>query len=103
MTWDNKFIKQLRVLGIATRLYSRYVDDIVCVLKPIRKGWFFNKKTKTMTYDANRARTDYSSNDERTANTLADIANSLEKNIQFTTDCPSRNVNGRMAVLDLEV
>ena len=103
ISWDSKFTRKMRSLGITTKLYARYVDDVLCVLRPIRKGWYFDKEIRTMTYDIDRARTDTMSNDERMANVLADIANSLEDKIQFTVDFPSRNSNGRMAVLDLEV
>ena len=37
MTWDKKFFKKLKVLGIAMSLYSRYVDDILMVLPHIQK------------------------------------------------------------------
>ena len=56
-----------------------------------------------MVYDAELARTDTSCDDERTASVISQIANSIENNIQFTVDYPSRNENGRMAVLDLEI
>ena len=39
----------------------------------------------------------------RTAEVMVKIANSLDANIQFTWDVPSKNTNGRMPVLDLVV
>ena len=33
--------------------------------------------------------------------TINDIANSLDKELQFTFDVPSQNVNGKLLVLDL--
>ena len=41
--------------------------------------------------------------DERTATVLATIANSIDSNIQVTTDWPSKHPSGRMPVLDLEL
>ena len=64
------------------------MDDILCVLKPIRKGWFFNRRTNRRTFDTTRTKTDNTSNDERTSNVISDIANSLEDNIQFTIVYP---------------
>ena len=63
----------------------------------------YDKGNGRMTFDKNKAETDTDSPDVRTAKTIVEIANSLEPAIQLTWDCPSRNGNGRMAVLDLEM
>ena len=41
--------------------------------------------------------------DERTFNLLMNIGNSIFECVQFTVDVPSKNANGRLAVLDLEL
>ena len=56
-----------------------------------------------MEYSKELDEKDTRSDDERTAETMVKIANSLEKNIQFTWDVPGKNSNGRMPVLDLAV
>ena len=103
ITWDSKLKTKLKTLGITTHLYSRYVDDILCVIPAVNKGWTYDKHRNRMVFDAELARTDTSLDDERTATVISQIANSIETNIQFTVDYPSRNENGRMAVLDLEI
>ena len=41
--------------------------------------------------------------DERTAKVLVTLANDLEDDIQMTWDTPSRNSNGKMPILDLQL
>ena len=41
--------------------------------------------------------------DERTARVMTDIANSVMPGIVMEFDLPSRNLNNKMAVLDMEV
>ena len=103
LTWDKRLATKLKTMDIHVKLYTRYVDDIVCILPPINPGWTFDKEKGRMKYDKNTAETDTDNPDVRTAKTIVEIANSLEPAIQLTWDCPSRNGNGRMAVLDLEM
>ena len=56
-----------------------------------------------MEYSKELDEKDTRSDDEKTAEIRVKIANSLEKNIQFTWDVPGKNSNGRMPVLDLAV
>ena len=37
--WDDKLIAKLKDLGICVDMYSRYVDDMVIIMRPIGKGW----------------------------------------------------------------
>ena len=41
--------------------------------------------------------------DERTMNVLKDVANSIFDCVQFTVDYPSKNENGKVPILDLEI
>ena len=41
--------------------------------------------------------------DYKTASILKSIANTIEKDIQFTTDVPSKGENSKMPVLDLAI
>ena len=50
--WDKKFLKKFKTLGINLGLYKRYVDDIVVGLWGIYPGWFFDKATNKMKFDA---------------------------------------------------
>ena len=44
LTWDKKYTTKLRNLGIQTKLYTRYVDDVVCILPPINPGWVYDRR-----------------------------------------------------------
>ena len=45
LSWDRKFLKRLKDLGIRTELYCRYVDDILCGLEGINPGWMYDNRT----------------------------------------------------------
>ena len=103
LRWDDRYGKLLSTLGINTILYCGYVDDVVCVVKAINKGWQHNPNTNKMEYCSKRASEDTRSDEARTAETLSSIANTLDKEIQFTVDTPERNTDGKMAMLDLKI
>ena len=91
--WDKKFMKKLKTLGINLGLYKRYVDDIVVGLRGISPGWFFDRNSNRMKFDAQNQYTTWES-DARTLAVLRDIANSLDSDIQFETDVPSAHQSG---------
>ena len=82
-------------------MYRRYVDDILVCLDPLRKGWEYNKVKNKMEYKENVITND--SDEKRTMKTLMEVADSIDQNIQFTTDSPENHIDGRMPVLDLKV
>ena len=48
LEWDQVYIHLLRKLGISLDLFSRYVDDMVIILRAIGKGWHWNGKEKKL-------------------------------------------------------
>ena len=101
-TWDNKFLTNLKSLGIVIDLYSRYVDDQLEVCPPIQPGWIYNVNTKNMEYSQNKAEYDTDQPAVRTAKVLQTITNNIEPCIQLTYDTPDQNDSRQMPVLDLK-
>ena len=103
LQWDKAFLDILKITGLKLDLYSRYVDDMVLVTRAIGKGWYWDK-SKKLKWSVDKYNLDKDvSDDEITAKVLSDIANSINTNIQTTTDLPSRNPSQRMPVLDLHM
>ena len=100
--WDKQFLSLCKKLGLKIDLYKRYVDDILFILDSLSYGWKFDKKRKIMVFDPLNVSTEQDP-DSFTMNILLDIANTLDKNIQLTGDCPSQNQSKRLPVLDLEI
>ena len=84
-------------------MYARYVDDIVMALNVINKGWLYNKKKNVLQFSKELLENDNRDKERRTAETIVEIANSINNNIQLTWDSPLQNNNGRMPVLDLAI
>ena len=99
---DKMFLEMLKKEGIRLDLYSRYVDDMVIIARAIGRGWFWNGSSLKWSEDQYE-KDENIEDDERTAKVLSDIANSINSNIQTTTDLPSRNLSQRMPVLDLHM
>ena len=91
------------MLGIIKELYARYIDDVVTALNTINKGWDYKSTKGKMVFTKEMEKSDTRSEEERTAEVLVKIANSLHKNIQFTWDVPGRNPDKRKPVLHLAV
>ena len=103
MHWDKRFLNKLKILGIHVRMNKRYVYDILALLDSIRKGWKYCPKSNKMEYEIPNHHEEQEGDEERTLRTLREIADSLEPNIQFTTDVPSNHQDGKMPVLDIKV
>ena len=100
--WDDEFVKKCKQASTSSNLYKRYVDDSMIVTRAINRGWRYVKGRMTFSWKTWEEDND-SDYEARTIAVLASIANSINPSIQVTTDCPSNNVSGRMAVLDLEL
>ena len=77
--WDKKFLKKVKDLGISVDLYGRYVDDVITALNTINRGWDYNPISNKMEYSKELDEKDTRSDDERIAETMVKITNSLEK------------------------
>ena len=84
-------------------MYSRYVDDMILVMRAIGKGWKFDSEKGILIFDSTLELTDTRSPTERTADLIASIANTINSNIQVTIETPERDSKGRLLVLDMKV
>ena len=96
----------LKKLGITVMMYKRYVDDIVIIVKMIRKGVKFDKKKKVLTFDDVTDEEDESESREeaerRTFEILRQIEDSIDKDIQFEEDICCNHDSKMIPVLDLQ-
>ena len=97
-----KYVSLLARLGLEAELLKCYVDDTTDVCVAIDPGVRFEdgelvKKDELVEDDMNVA------DDERTLNVLREVANSIFQCVQFTVEYPSKNENGKVPILDLEV
>ena len=102
MRWDKQYLDKVKKSGIAMMMYERYVDDSdqTAVVPP--PGAVFNVQSNKVEIDENLAIED--ENEElRLARVLKDIANNVNKDIVMVEDYPTKNDNGKMAVLDMNV
>ena len=83
--WDRVFIARMEEAGIGVLLYKRLVDDINLVLK-----------NRNMEENNTHA-------DEHTMTQVQQMGNGVHRSIELTFDCPSRNADRKMPILDLKV
>ena len=77
---------------------------MIILTRAMGKGWYFSKKNKTLVFSAAQQRRDQDLKpSEKTISVMEDIANSINGNIQVTSDSPETNSDGKMPVLDLKI
>ena len=106
--WDSQYLRKLESLEIKVMKYWRYVDDNGNVLKAIDPGVRLVEdeetgaqrlEVKPELMEADQQKTE----DERTANFLSEVANSIHPSISVKADFPSKNPDKRMPLLDLGI
>ena len=100
--WDKKYLKKLKTLGINPKLYVRYVDDTLIVVDSIQKGWRYVKNNLVWSQIQEDEDMD-TEDDSRTFSILKDIADSIDKDIQWELDTPSNHDDRKLPCLDLKV
>lgn len=101
--WDNTLVQKCMKLGLLFDMYSRYVDDMVIVMRAIGKGWKYDVRESKLVFDSNLEKFDNLSGTKRSARLIAQIADSINGNIQVMIDTSMRNSEGRLPVLNLKV
>ena len=86
--WDKVFIEKMREDGIRVMLYKRLVDDINLVLKKRRDPTEGGLETHA---------------DEQIMTLVQRMGNEVHSSIELTFDCPTRNTDRKMPILDLKV
>ena len=100
--WDIKFLTKLKTLGIIPKMYTRYVDDTVIVIEAIQEGYRLVKNKLIWSKQAEMEDKDVP-DDKRSFSILRQIADIIDKDIQWEEDTPSCHNDGKIPVLDLKV
>ena len=98
--------QNLPAIGIklTPAILSLYVDDQFSYGEATMRGLRYNKAKGALELSSDQeAKDDLVKADERSIRLLAEIGNSIDKDIQLTYDAPSMNKGGKMPLLDTEV
>ena len=102
--WGKKFSALLIKLKITLELLKSYVDDVTKIAIALDPGVRFDKTKMKMVKMEELVESDKDiPEDVRTMNELRKIANTVFECVQFTTDCPSNHVEGKVPILDLQL
>ena len=103
--WDRLYLEKAKKAGIKMKLYERYVDDSNQVAEVPPQGTKLDKESMKIVVDQNQNKVegDDKEDDERLAEILKEIANSIMPCIQMEADWPSKNEDGKLPILDLKV
>ena len=102
LRFDDKLLKRLRELGWTLDVYKRYVDDITVVRPPLNPGWHYSVEQRKMCWSQEEASKGEAA-DVRSMAAIVAVANTLDPNLQFTSDCPSQHQDGKLPILDIQV
>ena len=102
LRWDRLYLKLVKKSGMEMLMYDRYIDDSnqAAVVPP--PGAHYDKDNKKVIVDPNYM-IQNEMEDKRMARVLKDIANSVMPGIVMEEDFPSKNVDGKMPILDMKV
>jgi hypothetical protein len=100
--WDNLYVKKAEMAGIPMRMYSRYVDESnqIAVVPP--PGSRYDENEDKLVNDGQGLGIEATA-DKRLAVILTGVANSVMDGIEMEAEYPSKNSEGKMAILDMEV
>ena len=102
--FDNNYKSLLRKLKIEIDLYDRCVDDVTEALVALDPGVRFDsEKMKFVEIKELEESDENVDGAKRTMNELKKVANTIYECVQFTDDCPSNHVSGKMPVLNLQL
>ena len=99
--WDNEFLCLVQSSGLVIRVYKRYVDDgniKGCAVSP---GLCWDENSRNVVNFC-PPEEDQRPADQRTAEVVKGIANSVSSMLQWTCDFPSAHTSGKMPVLDIQ-
>ena len=100
--FDRNFFLKLKKLKIELDLYKHYVDDVTAALASLDPGMKFQDNKMILRQDLIEEDKMVRS-DKRTMEELAKITGSVYDCLNFTSDCPSSQGEGKVPVLDLKL
>ena len=104
LKWDKAFCTLVdSTTDIKRSLHKRYVDDHMGAYRALEKGARWDKDLNQVVYGTEEeANLDTRPPDTRTMDVVRAAANTINDFIQFTSDTPSNNNNGKLPVLDIQ-
>ena len=100
--WDGEFMLLLKHAGMNVSLYKRYVDDGNCKAVALPPGVFWDSQSRTLVQKIPPDSDDRPA-DQRTAEAIREIANSVSDMLSWTCDFPSNHSSQKMPVLDIQI
>ena len=90
--------------SIKTHLLIKYVDDVLTVINRIKPGVIWNHISGSLNWSPEAEMEDKQKTpEEHTMEVFADLAGGVLKCLEFTWDCPSKNMSHKMPVLDTQM
>ena len=102
MRWDRMYLTKVKRSGLKMQLYERFIDDSNQTAEVPPPGAIFNKERQRVEINEMLANDD-DDTEERLGRVLKTIANDVNRDIVMVEDYPSKNENGKMAVLERNV
>ena len=99
--WDREFLCLVRSSGLVIRVYKRYVDDGKLKGPAVSPGLSWDATSRSLVQYC-PGEEDRRPADQRTAEVMRDIANSVTTMLKWTCDYPTAHVSGKMPVLDIQ-
>ena len=81
----------------------KYVNDVCTASGTIPKGCKWSFEHKALLWSQDQFNGDNREPDARTMEEMARISSSIFECLNFTWDCPSKNANNKMPVLDTQL
>ena len=104
LDWDQQFLELVRLNNITFHMFSRYIDDTANGAEALMPGTRWSEEERRMIVHPHLIEEDLAvPSDTKTAREIAKMGSSISQMISLTWDCPSNNVNKKMALLDTEV
>ena len=100
--WDRELGDRLARIGLKLWTYKRYVDDINNIMTPPKLGVRFDGD-KLIEDEKSVEEVRALDADERTMRLFQSVAKSILPSIVVKIDCPSRNHDDKLPILDLKV
>jgi len=100
--WDRELQRKLNEINFQLRMHQRYVDDTNVAAKQSEVGARYDGE-KIIIHEASIEDDEGVPPDERTMRLLQQFASSIHPSIRLTIDYPSKNSDGKVAMLDLKM
>ena len=99
--WDRLYLQKVRKAGIKMQMYERYVDDSNQLAETVPPQTEYNTLTGKLDKDDDLDPSETS--EESTVRVLVSIANSVQVGIVMEADYPGKNLDYKLAILDMKV